>query len=125
MLSCIGVAIGVVARRPVLALGATIAAALLVPMQFGTGREVSLNLATLLVPATAALWFLIMVRRRDVRLPWSRTTTPLLLFMLFPLLSLLVGSAYWDPTVPRPSNLLIVQLGQWGIFVFSALAFSG
>ena len=25
--------------------------------------------------------------------------------------------------VPRPGNILLVQLGQWGIFAFSALAF--
>ena len=35
----------------------------------------------------------------------------------------MVGNAYWDPAVPRPSNILLVQLGQWGIFAFSALAF--
>jgi hypothetical protein len=122
-LPCAGLAIAVMARHPILGLVAIIAAAMLIPVEFGTGREVSLNLAALLVPATCALWFLIMVRSRDIHLPRSRTTTPLLLFILASLLSVVVGNAYWDPAVPRPDNLSLVQFGQWGIFAFSALAF--
>ena len=118
-----GLAIAVLARRPSLGLFAIIGAALLVPYQFGTGREVSLNLASLLVPTIFGVWLLIMVRRRNIHLPRSRTTTPLLLFILASLLSLVAGNAYWDPGVPRPNNLLLIQLGQWGIFAFSALAF--
>ena len=109
-------AIAAMARRPGLGLIAIIGAALLVPYQFGTGREVSLNLAVLLVPTTFAIWVLIMVRRRDIHLPRSRTTTPLLLFILASLLSLVAGNAYWDPRVPRPSNLLLIQLGRMGHF---------
>jgi len=123
VLPCAGLAIVAMARQPILGLIATIATAMLIRFELGTGREVSLNLAALLVPATFALWFLIMVRRRDIHLPRSRTTTPLLLFLVASLLSLVVGNGYWDPAVPRPDNLLLVQLGQWGIFVFSAFAF--
>jgi hypothetical protein len=122
-LPCAGLALVAFARHPILGLAATIATALLWRVEFGTGREVSLNFAAVLVPTTFALWFLIMVRRRDIHLPRSRTTTPLLLFILASLLSLVMGTAYWDPAVPRPDNLLLVQLGQWGIFAFSALAF--
>ena len=96
---------------------------MLFPFQLGTGREVSLNLTTLLIPATFALWFLIMVQHRNIHLPRYLTTTPLLLFVLASLLSLLVGNAYSAPGVPRPGNILLVQLGQWSIFAFSALAF--
>jgi O-antigen ligase len=39
------------------------------------------------------------------------------------LVSLLAGNALWDPAVPRPGNLLVVQLGQWAIFALSAGAF--
>ncbi len=122
-LLCAGIASVVLARHPNLGLLAIIATALLVPFELGTGREVSLNLSALLVPATFALWFLMTVRHRDVHLPQSGTSKPLLLFTLASLLSLVVGTAYWDPAVPRPSNFLIVQLGQWGIFVLSSLAF--
>ena len=123
VLPCAGLAIAAMARRPILGLAATIATAMLIPFELGTGREVSLNLTALLIPATFALWFLIMVRHRDIHLPRSRTTTPLLLFILASLLSMVIGNAYWDPAVPRPGNILLVQLGQWGIFTFSALAF--
>jgi len=123
VLPCAGLAIAVMARRPILGLVATIATAMLIPFELSTGREVSLNLSALLIPATFALWFLIMLHRRNIHLPRSRTTTPLLLFVLASLLSMVVGNAYWDPAVPRPGNILLVQLGQWGIFAFSALAF--
>jgi len=33
------------------------------------------------------------------------------------------ATAYWDPLVPRPGNLLLVQLGQWAIFALSAVIF--
>lgn len=123
VLPCAGLAIVALARHPILGLVAMIATALLIPLEFGTGREVSINMSALLVPATFALWFLIMVRRRDIHLPRSRTTTPLLLFILASLLSVVVSNGYWDPAVPRPNNLLFIQIGQWGIFAFSAFAF--
>ena len=123
LLPCAVLAIAIVALHPILGLFATITTALLIPFELGTGREVSLNLTFLMVPATFAVWFLIMVQRRSIHLPRSRTTLPLLLFLLASLLSLLIGNAYWDPAVPRPGNLLLVQLGQWGIFAFSAFAF--
>jgi hypothetical protein len=123
VLPCAGLAIAAIARQPILGLVATITTAMLIPVEFSTGREVKLNLAALLVPLVFGLWFLIMVRRRSIHLPQSRTTTPLLLFVLASLLSLVVGTGYWDPAVPRPDNFWLVQLGQWGIFVFSAFAF--
>jgi hypothetical protein len=90
------------------------------PLDFGTGTEVSLNLSTLLVPALLGLWLLNMLRQQAVGLAPSRTNRPLLLFLLAGLLSLLIGTANWDPAVPRSGNLIIVQLAQWGIFAFSA-----
>ncbi len=107
--------------QPVLGLPALVLAALLVPMEFGTGTEVSLNPATLLVPALLVLWVLKMVRDRDLRLAPSRTNGPLLLFLATGLLSLLVGNVLWDPSVPHID--LSVQLAQWAIFAFSAGAF--
>ena len=43
-----------------------------------------------------------------------------MLFVGSGLLSLLVGTATWAPTVPRPGNLILVQLAQWAIFALSA-----
>ena len=118
-----GFAAVVLLRRPVLGLAAMVTVALVARVQIGTGTEVSLNLAALLVPAMMGLWLLIMVRHRDLHLPRSRTTMPLLLFLLSGLFSLVVGTATWDPAVPHSPNLILVQLTQWALFVFSAGAF--
>jgi O-antigen ligase len=113
----------VLLSRPVLGVPAIVVAALALPLEFGTGTEVKLNPVTLLVPVAAGLWLLMMFRRRDVRLPHSRTNLPLLLFLAAGLLSLGIGMVIWDPQVPRPENFTLVQLAQWGIYGLSALAF--
>ena len=64
-----------------------------------------------------------MIRRQALRLVPSPTTRPLALFLLAGLLSLLIGRATWDPSVPVRSSFLLVQLAQWAIFAFSAGAF--
>lgn len=109
--------------RPVLGLPALVLAALVVPVEIGTGTEVKLNPASLVLPALLALWLLDMVRRRQVRIAASPINRPLLLFLAAGLLSLLVGRATWDPMVPVGGNFLLVQLAQWAIFAFSAGAF--
>ena len=108
---------------PILGLAGLLFAALLVPFEFSTGTEVSLNPAVLLVPALLALWMLVMIRQRELRPAPSRTNRPLALFLASGLLSLLIGNALWDPAVPHPDSFLIVQLAQWAIFAFSAGAF--
>ena len=109
--------------RPVLGLLALVVAALALPLEFGTGTAVTLNPATLLVPALLALWLLDMVRRREVRLAPSGVNRPLFLFLLASLFSLLIGRVAWDPLVPVKSNFWLVQLAQWAILAFSAGAF--
>lgn len=117
--------IGAVAllQTPRLGLLAIVAAALLIPLEFGTGTEVSLNAVTLLLPAMLALGVLDMVRRRQITFVSTRANLPLALFLLAGLFSLVFGVVTWDPTVPRSSNFLLVQLAQWGIFALSAGAF--
>lgn len=109
--------------RPVLGLFALVLAALLLPLEIGTGTEVRLNPVTLLIPAVAGVWLLAGLRRGGLALLPSRVHRPLLLFLAASLLSLLVGRATWDPTVPVGGSFLLVQLAQWAIFAFSALAF--
>lgn len=111
-------------RQPILGFFALVGAALMVPLQFGTGTEVSINLAVLMPPALLAVWVLDRVRRHEpLVIPRSIANIPLLLFLLAGLLSLVIGNALWDPTVPRSGNFVIVQLAQWAIFAFSAAAF--
>jgi O-antigen ligase len=109
--------------RPAWGLVGLILAALIVPIQIGTGTEVTLNLATLLVPALATLWLFQGLWRRDLRWAASPANRPLTLFLLAGLLSLGIGNALWDPAVPRSDSFWLVQLAQWAIFAFSALAF--
>jgi len=106
--------------HPSLGLGLLIVAALAVRLEIYTGTEVLLNPASLLVPALLVLWVADMLRRRALHLAPSRTNKPLFFFLLAGLLSILVGNAFWDPAVPRPGNMTIVQLAQWAIFAFSA-----
>jgi len=115
-----GISGAVLLARPALGLPALILAALVVPLEFGTGTEVSLNAATLLVPAMLVVWLLAMIVRGRLHAVRSRLNRPLLLFLGASVLSLLIGIATWDPMVPRSSNFLLVQLAQWAIFAFSA-----
>ena len=110
--------------RPVLGLPALLLAALVVPLEFGTGTAVSLNTAALLVPAMLMLWLLSMVRQRQARIAHSSANRPLLLFLGASILSLLIGVATWDPMVPRSDNFTLVQISQWALFAFSAGAFT-
>lgn len=109
--------------RPVFGLPALILAALVVPLEFNTGTDVTLNVASLLIPALAAIWLLDGLRHQRVQVISARANRPLLLFLGIGLLALLIGRATWDPAVPVKDNFLLVQLAQWAIFAFSALAF--
>ena len=110
-------------KKPVLGLLLTIPFALLLPVQINTGTEVKLTAVSLYIPFLFGVWLLDMIRQRAIRLTPSRTNLPLLLFLLAGLVSLVIGNATWDPQVPRGGNFLLVQLAQWAIFAFSAIAF--
>lgn len=109
--------------RPWLGLFTLVAAALVARLEFGTGTDVTLNPATLLVPAVGVIWLLDQVRRGRIRMVASPVNRPLALFLAAGLLSLLIGRATWNPFVPVSGNFVLVQLAQWAIFAFSALAF--
>lgn len=113
----------VLLRHPVLGLPLLIYAALLLPLNVDTGTEVFLNPASLLVPSLLALWILGMLLRRNFSLTATKANQPMLLFLLVGLFSLVLGRATWDPQIPVSTNFILVQLGQWSIFAFSAGAF--
>lgn len=113
----------VLLAQPALGLFALVIAALVVPLEFGTGTDVQINPASLLVPVLLGVWLLDMIRRRQVLFARSPVNQPLLLFLAASLLSLLIGRATWDPTVPISGNFLVVQLAQWAIFAFSGGVF--
>jgi O-Antigen ligase len=124
----IGAAIGigvlaVLLKRPLLGLLLLIVIALIGPISIGTGTEVRLNLASLLVPVLFVLWLMIRVNEHDIRLVSSPTTRPLILFLIAVMLSIFISNVTWDPNVPRRGNFILVQFGQWGLFALSAAAF--
>jgi O-antigen ligase len=116
-------ATAVLILRPALGPPVLVMASLFAPLEVRTGTEVSLNLATLLVPALSLLWLVTALRRRSVALTPCPANRPLLLFLAAAILSLLIGNALWPPSVPRSSHFLLVQLAQWGLFACSAGAF--
>jgi hypothetical protein len=124
-LALLGTAAGalVLLHQPILGLLAVVPAALIVPVEFGTGTAVALNPATMLVPALLGLWVLDMLRRQELCLAPSRANRPLFLFLLGGLFSLFAGAMLWDPLVPRPEGFIGVQLAQWAILAFSAGVF--
>lgn len=117
------VALALMLRKPVLGLAILPVAAMTIPFEIQASTSVSVNVAVFMVPVLLGVWVLDMVRRRALRLTSSATNAPLIAFVLSASLSLLLGNAYWDPSVPRPHNVLWVQLGQWSIYVFSMIAF--
>ena len=110
-------------RRPALGLPLLVLTALFVPVEFGTGTEVKLNAATLLLIALLGLWVARMCLIRGSGWKLSRVDIPLLLFLVAGLISFAVGRIFWDPAVPLNPNFWLVQLAQWAIFALSAGAF--
>lgn len=113
----------VLLRQPVLGLMGLITVALFVPVEFNTGTAVPVNPTVLVVPALLAVWAVFMLRRGEVSLVPSRTTWPLIFFVVAALFSLLIGRVTWAANVPRPAGFLLVQMAQWAIFALSAGAF--
>jgi hypothetical protein len=99
------------------------AIALLVPLEFNTGTQVSLNSVVFVLPVIAVLWLVREAHSHEVRLVNSRLNRPLIAFMLIAVFSLLKGNVTWDSAVPRPSDLLLVQLAQVSIYALSFLSF--
>jgi O-antigen ligase len=99
------------------------AIALLLPIEFGTGTEVSLNSAVFAIPAVAGVSLAVALQRRDIRLARSRLYRPLLSFSLIAIVSLIRGNVGWNPAVPTPANLVTVQLAQLSIYALSFASF--
>jgi hypothetical protein len=124
-LALLVVAIGGLAlfQRPALGILVIVAAALVLPLEIGTGTDVKLNPATLVVPGLLGIWLLGATVRGKIHLAPSRVNRPLILFLVASLVSLMIGNVFWDPFVPRKDGFLLVQFAQWAIFLFSAMAF--
>ena len=108
-------------RWPALGPVGLLVVALVTPFALGTGTQTALPLAFLLVPALAGLWLAKGVLRRGVRLPATPATLPLVGLIVVVSLAWLAGYLPWNPFAQLAP--LRAQAGEWGVFVFSALAF--
>jgi hypothetical protein len=118
-----GMGLVLLVGQPSLGLVALAALSFTLPLELGTGSAVSLTAPVFLIPAVTVAWLAGALHKHSVRLHVSRVTLPLVLFGASILLSLVAGNAYWDPMVPRPGNLLLVQLGQCAIYALSVIVF--
>jgi O-antigen ligase len=118
-----GLGLTLLLRRPAVMLPAIAALSPTLPVEFGASSDIAITPPVPLIAVGVLVWLVESVRRGSVRLPASRTTLPLLLFVGSGLLSLLAGTIYWDSFVPRAGNLILVQLAQWAIFALSAAVF--
>ena len=113
----------VLLRWPIVGLLLLILASFWTPIEFGTGTEVSLNLSSLLIPALLGIWILIALVHQNVTLVPSRVNAPLIVFLAFGIVSIIISNLTWDPNVPKSDHFIVVQLAQWALFLFSAGAF--
>jgi O-antigen ligase len=118
-----GAGVAVMLRQPAVGLAVLAALGFTVPLEFGTGTEVVLTAPVFLIPMVTLAWLLFTVWQGSPRLPMSRTTLPIVLFVASGLLSLVAGTVYWNPLVFRPDDLILVQLAQWSVFALSAVIF--
>lgn len=116
-------AVTVAVLKPGLALVGLVLAAALVPLKIATGTETTVNVVNIGVAGLTAVWVLRMVLARSVRLRPSPANLPWLAIAAFSGLSIIAGSALWNPIVVTKSNFILVQMAQWAVFVLAACAF--
>jgi O-antigen ligase len=123
LLPIVGIGGALLIQYPYLGLLAIPVTALVVRTSFSTGTAVVLNMTTFLLMALIGLWVVRSLILRQPLFASSRTNTPLMLFLAFAALSLLIGNVIWKPSVPRSGSFLLVQVAQWAIFALSAGAY--
>lgn len=89
-------------------------------LEIGSGRATPIPAGLVMVALLTALWLahMALVDRR-IRLSASPLNAPLLAFLVSALLSWVIGYVVWDFRLVVEKNLLIVQAGQYAVFLFS------
>lgn len=98
-----------------------IAAALVIPFSIGTGTGTSLNAPFLLVPLLGGIWLVRMLMAGKLHFVPTSANWALLGLVISTSLALLIGYLPWN--VFATLAPFRAQIGGWGIFVFSAVAF--
>ena len=97
--------------------------AMLIPITFETGTAIDLNLSILLISSLAGVFVINHLVGKERNIIFTRTMYPMAFFLILAFISLIIGNATWDPFVPRPDNLLLVQLGQIFLYFLSFIIF--
>jgi O-antigen ligase len=98
-----------------------VVSAMVVPFSLGTGTGTSLNATFILVPALAAIWLTRMLLAGKLQFVATSANWTLIGLVVTTTLALLSGYMPWN--VFATLAPFRAQIGAWGIFVFSALAF--
>ncbi len=117
------IGLGLLVRKPTMGLVGLFVAAAFLPFEVSTGTGSGVNVAMLGVLGLAVLWVIRRTTSRNLQLRSSLANGPWVALIVTSGVSILAGGALWDPLVSVGSNFLVVQLGQWSMFVLAALAF--
>ena len=98
-----------------------VVSALVVPFTIGTGTGSSLNAPFLLVPALTGIWIVRMLMAGKLHFLPTSANWALVGLVVTTTLALLIGYLPWN--VFATLAPVRAQIGAWGIFIFSALAF--
>jgi O-antigen ligase len=111
------------AEKPELSLVFLLLGAFFVPLEISATASVSVNVVIFIVMLIAGLWLVRGLRQRHLPIIHSRTMVPMIVFLVVAFISWMYGNANWDFRFPRPSNLVLVQAGQYAIFLLSFVAY--
>lgn len=117
-----GLAITVVfIRKPELGLIALLIAAFSIPFALSTNTQASFHAVFFLIPLLAMLWLVAMITQRNLRLAPALVNKPIVLLLVFSVISLVAGNLPWVYFANKAT--IEAQGGAWIIYVFSFLAF--
>jgi hypothetical protein len=89
----------------------------------GTGRATPLPAGLLMIVALTGIWALkMLVIERRIYIKSSPANLPLMLFLISALISWIASYAIWDLRIPQPGNKIMVQAGQYALYLFSFFA---
>lgn len=118
-----GLAVLWLARRPKMVVPALILFGALAPTTIRAGRDGRINAAMLVVAAFLGAELVRILVRKEVRLRPSPANVPWLVLIILAGLSIVAGSALWNPWVVTKDNFILVQLSQWSLYLLAAGAY--
>ncbi len=110
-------------EKPEFSLVFLLLGAFFIPLEISATASVSVNVVIFILLMITGLWVVRGMRQRQLQVIHSRTMVPMIVFLIVALISWMYGNANWDIRFPRPSNLILIQAGQYAIFLLSFVAY--